>query len=367
MFNLPRFLVFAAALLTLGACDEEQVADDTAPAIRAIKHMVLDQRAGLQQRRIAGIVKAAVSTNVGFEIGGQAIELLRKAGDPVEAGELIARLDPEPYRLQVSQAQNTLAQQQATLDDAQKKFDQQQRLRTQGFATQTALDSAEAALKTAQGAVGVARSQLELAERDLAKTDLKAPFAGVIARRAVEVFEEVTGGQTIYAVQSDGEDKVEASLPETLINSVSLGSSVDVNFPPLGNVSVVGTVDEIAPLAGDANAYPIEIRLENAPPGLRAGMSAELIFRFETEATGEAFLVPMTAILPRVGSEAASIFVFDPATGTLDERAVQVTNVENNSLVIIGDLTPGDIVATAGVSFLHDGMQVTLFDSDLLN
>lgn len=364
--QFPRLIVMSVLCLCLAACEEEQAAQTQAPAVRAIKHMALDQRAGLQQRRIAGIVKAAVSTNVGFEINGQIVELLRKSGDAVEAGELIARLDPEPSRLQVAQARNTLAQQQATLDDAQKKFDQQQQLRTQGYATQTALDSAEAALKTAQGAVGVAESQLDLAERDLAKTDLKAPFTGVIARRAVEVFEEVGGGQTIYAIQSDGEDKVEASLPETLINSVSLGSGVDVSFPPLGNVAVKGMIDEIAPLAGDANAYPIEIKLENAPPGLRAGMSAELIFRFETEATGKAFMVPMTAILPRLGSEDGSIFVYDADSGTLDERPVTVTNVENNSLEIVGELAAGEIVATAGVSFLHDGMAVTLFDSDLL-
>ena len=364
--TLTRLVALSFALLALGACEEEKSAKDAEPAIRAIKHMTLDQRAGLQQRRIAGIVKAAVSTNVGFEINGQVVELLRKAGDAVEVGELIARLDPEPSRLQVAQAENTLAQQQATLDDARKKFDQQKKLRSQGYATQTALDTAEASLKNAEGAVGVAVSQLDLAKRDLAKTDLKAPFAGVIARQDVEVFEEVSGGQTIYAIQSEGEDKVEASLPETLINTVSLGSTVEVSFPPLGNASVKGVVDEIAPLSGGANAYPIEVKLENAPPGLRSGMSAELIFRFETEATGKAFLVPMTAILPRLGDEDASIFVYDPQTSKLNERMVQVTNVENNSLEIVGDLSAGEIVATAGVSFLHDGMQVTLFDSDLL-
>ena len=361
-----RYLMLLASALFLAACEEEQQATRSEPVVRAIKHMTLDQRAGLQQRRIAGVVTAAISTNVGFEIGGQVIELLRKTGDSVEAGELIARLDPEPYRLQAAQAENTLAQANATLDDARKKFEQQRKLRQQGYATQTAFDTAEASFKNAEGAVGVAESQLDLARRDLAKTDLKAPFAGVIARRAVEVFEDVTGGQSIYVVQSAGEDKIEASLPETLINTVSLGSAVDVGFPPLGNMTVKGIVDEIAPLAGDANAYPIEVRLEQAPPGLRSGMSAELLFRFETESTGKAFLIPMTALKPRVGSEQASIFVYSAATGKLAEREVLVTNVENNSLEIVGELTAGEIIATAGVSFLHDGMSVTLFNPELL-
>lgn len=353
--------------LGLAACDEEEEeAADKTEVVRAIKHMTLGQRAGLQERRIAGVVTAATTTNVAFEIGGQVVALMRKTGDRVEEGELIAQLDAEPYRLRLSQAENTLAQAQASADDARKKFEQQKRLMEQGFATRTAFDSAEATLKNAEGAVGVAQSQLDLARRDLAKTDLRAPFAGVIARKEIDVFEEVSGGQPIYSMQTAGQNKIEAALPETMVNSVSLGSAVDVRFPPLGDITASGVVDEIAPLTGDANAYPVKVRLENAPPGLRPGMSAELTFRFPTERTGNAFLVPLSAIKPTVdtGSEAV-VFVYDPDTKTLDARAVTVSNVENNSLEIIGELAEGEIIATAGVSFLHEGMRVDLFTPEL--
>lgn len=369
IMHLPRILLLALTAFALASCDEEQASEESEPVVRAIKHMTLGERAGLQQRRIAGVVTAAIQTNVGFEISGQVIELLRNAGDTVEDGALIARLDPVPARLRVEQSENALAQAQATLVDASRKFEQQSQLRQQGYATQTAFDSAESAYKNAQGAVGVAVSQLDLARRDLAKTDLKAPFSGVIARREVEVFEEVAGGQTIYAIQSSGKDKIDAALPETLINTIALGSAVDVSFPPLRGATAKGIVDEIAPLASDGNAYPIEIRLDNAPPGLRPGMSAEITFRFETQATGKAFLVPMTALKPQTRSEDdkdATVFVYDAATGTLSERRVKVANVLNNNLEIIGDLSEGEVIATAGVSFLHDGMSVTLFDPVLL-
>ena len=360
----PILCLLPAVLLA--GCDEEPTDPGPAP-VRTIKYAELNQRAGLQARRIAGVVTAAITSNVAFETGGQVVELLRRTGDSVDEGELVARLDKEPYRLQVSQAENSLAQATAQADDARKKFDQQKRLREQGFATQTAYDTALATLQNAEGAVGVAESQLDLARRDLAKTDLKAPFAGVIARKEVEVFEEVTGGQPIYAMQTSGEDKIEAAMPETLINVVSLGAKVEISFPPLGDVTVTGTLDEIAPLTGDANAYPIKIKLDNTPPGLRSGMSAELTFRFATEQTGTAFLVPMAAVKPGLGEDAdATVFIFDPQSKTLEERIVTVTNVEDNSLEIVGKLEAGEIIATAGVSFLHDGMQVELFDAELL-
>lgn len=359
---MKTFLKALACLLpvVLAGCDEESEAP-AEEVIRSIKYMTLEQRAGAQERRIAGIVAAAQTTNAAFETAGQVIELLRRSGDPVSEGDLIARLDPEPYQLRVSEAENALAQAQASLDDAQKKFDQQKKLLDQGFATRTAFDSAEATLKNAKGAYGVAESQLDLARRDLNKTDLKAPFSGVIARKDVDVFEEIGGGQSIYAIQSADEGKIEASMPETLINTVSLGTVVEVSFPPLGGALTSGRIDEIAPSAGDANAYPIEIVLDNAPPGMRPGMSAQITFSFETEETGSAFVVPIGAVAAQPGGP-GRVFVFDPQSKTLATRTVNVANVHDNSLQIIGDLSSGEIIATAGISFLHDGMRVDLFD-----
>lgn len=350
-----------AAALALSACDEDS--DETGPdPVRAIKHTALDTRAGLQARKIAGVVAADVTSNVAFETGGQVIELLRKAGDEVEAGELLARLDPEPMELALRQAEGELERAIAGADDARKKYEQQKQLMERGFATQTAFDSAEATMKSAEGSVAVARSAVERARRDLARAELKAPFAGVIARRSVEVFEEVTGGQPIFAMQTAGRGKIEASLPETLVNRITLGDSVEVSFPPLGSATVTGTVDEIAPLAGDANAYPIKLALDRAPAGLRPGMSAELTFRFATEATGKAFLVPLAAVQPDVGGTGeARVYIYDPESRTVTGRDVRITNIEGNNLEIVGDLEAGEIIATAGVSFLHDGMRVDLY------
>ncbi len=352
----------ALGTLALAGCDQEE-ADTPEEIVRAIKYVTLDRRAGQQERRIAGVVAASVTSNVAFEVSGQIIELTRQTGDQVNKGDLLARLDPEPYLLEVSRTSNALAQSTAELNDTRSKFEQQSRLFDQGFATQTAYDSAEAAFRNAEGSVGVAQSQLEIAQRDVAKTDLLAPFDGVIASRPVEVFEEVTTGQSIYALQTSGQDKVEASLPETLINIVSLGDEAQVQFPPLGGATVPGFIDEIAPLTGDANAYPIKIRLETIPPGLRPGMSAELIFQFSTEATGEAWMLPLGAIKPQVESQdEGSVFVYEPETKTLSERDVTVVNVRGNELEVMGDLQEGEVVATAGISFLHEGMTVTLFD-----
>lgn len=359
---MRRVLLLPLLLLPVSACEEEKQAAAENP-VRAIKYMKLDKRAGVQERRIAGQVAAENTSNVAFETSGRVVALLRRAGDPVKKGDLIARLDPEPFKIQVGQKQAELDAAEAKAADARKKYAQQKQLLERGYTTRTAYDTAEANMKSAEGAVASAQKVLDRARRDLEKTDLKAPLAGVIATRSVDLFEEVAGGKPIYSIQTATGGKIEAALPETLVNRVSLGARVTVSFPPLGGAAVTGKIDEVAPLTGDANAYPIKVSLDKVPPGMRPGMSAELIFRFATQATGKAFLVPFGAVRPSVrGSHEATVFIYDPKTGKLSEHPVNIANVEGNKLQIVGKLDAGSIIAIAGVSFLHDGMVVKLLD-----
>ncbi|MGZ0186809.1 MAG: efflux RND transporter periplasmic adaptor subunit [Alphaproteobacteria bacterium] len=174
----------AAALLTvlLVGCEEQQAAAPPAP-IRAIKYMTLQSGTAQQERGIAGIVVAGTTSTAAFQTTGQVIELKKKVGDVVKAGEVLARLDPEPLRLRVSSARSEVARAQASVSDSQSKHRQQKQLFDKGFATRTNFESALASLRTSRGALGVAQSQLNIARRDLSKTVLKAPFSGVIAKR----------------------------------------------------------------------------------------------------------------------------------------------------------------------------------------
>lgn len=352
-----------AMLLLLSACEDEKAASADVP-VRAIKYTVLTDGVAAQQRRISAVVEAATTSNVAFQTAGQVIELVHKVGDEVAEGDLLARLDPEPLQLKLAGAQSELQKAQAALSDAESKHAQQDQLFKGGYTTRTNFETALANLRTARGALGVARSQLNIARRDLEKAELRAPFSGVVAKKNIERFEEVSSGQAIYTIQTEADTEVRVSLPETLIRAVSVGDAVKVEVPLASPDAIDGKVTEIAPLAEGVNAYPVAIRLEDPPPGLRPGMSAEAVFEFRTAESNGAFTVPMSALKPTVGSEGGSLYVFND--GKLAEKSVRVVNVRDNSLQIVGDVQVGDIVATAGVSLLHDGMQVRLLDPEAL-
>jgi len=215
-------------------------------------------------------------------------------------------------------------------------------------------------VRTSQGALGVAESQYRSARRDLEKATLIAPFEGVVAQKEVDRFEEVASGQTIYVLQTEGAYDVRVSLPETLIVQAKVGDSVKVFASLDREQALAGVISEAAPLAEGANAYRVTINLKNPPAALRPGMSAEVAFEFPTPEGGDAYAVPLGSVKTDIGGEGGTVFVW--RDGVLTERKVQVVNIRDNRLQIVGDVAPGDVIAIAGVSLLYDGMAAKLLD-----
>ncbi len=364
-----KILLISFLLPVLSACKEEKAVVE-AP-VRAIKSMVVEQRAGEQVRRIAGIVEANLVTDIAFEVSGRILELNAEVGDKVETGALIARLDPEPYLLKIQSTQAQLSEAEARLRDASAKFSQQSTLHKKGFATRTALDTAQANLDSATSTVNLTKSVLELSQRDFKKTNLIVPVNGHVSEKYVERFSEITAGKKIVEISSDGQMKIKSTVPEGMVQRLKVGDGVEVSFPTIleeHNGEMVaqkgtGRITEIAGSAGSANSYAVTARLTSEHPEAKPGMTVEVSFKFETAATGTAFMLPVSAVLPTAEKNSGAIFVYDKQEKVLRKRTIKVVNVRDNELEVVGEIKAGDIVATAGVSFLLDNMKVTLLDT----
>ena len=353
------FTMFAA--LSLVACEEEQVVKPT--VIRAIKSMALTTRAGEQTRKIAGITEAATVTDLAFEVNGRIVEIPVDIGDALGKGDVVARLDDESFKLKIKSAEGQLADARARLLDAEAKFQQQSTLYNKGFATKTAYDTALANMNSANSSVEIASSSLQLAERDLQLTTLRSPLAGQVSEKFAERFYEITAGQKIIKLSAVGDIKVKASVPEGLVARLSVGDQITATFPTLDRRQLNGKVTQISGRAGNTNSFPIIAVLDNPDADILPGLTVEVGISFKTDATGKAFLVPVTAVLPEVEPRVGSVFVFDKSAGVVRKRKIHVVNVRGNELEISGELAEGDIIATAGVSFLVDGMEVKLQES----
>ncbi len=357
------------ALASLG-CGQPEPPAELPP--RAIRWMTVTRDLPAEQRTISGIVMAIDETSLAFEVGGTVLDVKVNLGDHVERDQVLARLDPEPFELAVRDADAELTAAIARNEAAQANYERTQALFDANVASQQELDRDVAQRDSTSSRVDAARARLNLTRRDLRRSVLRAPFEGSISVRNVDPAMKLASGQVAFEMDSEESGlRVEVQMPETLIARIERGMRAEASFPSVGSADdqaaspVEAKVTEIGTRAGTGNAFPVRADLVDTPAGIRSGMTAELTFslpRVDADQLGiDGFLVPFAAVRVEQG-EQFSAFVFDEASSTVRMTPVQTGGVRDNEIAVLSGLTEGDVIATAGVSFLRDGQTVTLLD-----
>ncbi|WP_425403893.1 efflux RND transporter periplasmic adaptor subunit [Hwanghaeella sp.] len=363
---MKRFPLILATLALLAACDD--AAEPAPEVIRPIAWIAVEPFGLEQVRRLSGTLQAVRTASLSFEVGGKVAAVAAKLGDIVKKGDMLAEIDSAPYRLNVNAARGALQEASAALREAENTYRRQKQLFDKGWIAQAALDNAVATLDSARSNVDIAQAQFELMQRDMADTKLLAPYDGRITSRTIEPSQQVSAGQPVFEIEGQGGLEVSVMVPETIIQRVSDGQTFDVNFAGIDNLTAKARVTEIGPRAETSNAFPVTLALDADYPSLRSGMSVEVNFTFEgrgrTGYSGKTVKVPFSAIIPG-NAQDALVYVFDPDTGTVSRRSVQTENIIDNQVLISSGLEAGEIIATAGVSFLRDGQKVRLFDTSV--
>jgi RND family efflux transporter MFP subunit len=370
----PGVVALAALLSVLGGCGQEELPPEL-PS-RAIQWERISGAHSGQQRVISGIVLAVSDTQLAFEVGGLVETVEVNLGDRVASDQVLARLDPEPFELNVRDAQAVLSEALASQEVARADYERAASLFEANVASRQEYDRALAMRDSRDSQVEAAEARLNLARRDLRRSVLRAPFSGAISVREVDPAMKLASGQTVFEMDS-GESglRVEVQMPETLIAQIEQGDAATVAFPSIGDARIdvegrtfAAIVSEVGTRAGVGNAFPVRADLVEPPPGLRPGMTAEVTFSVARD-TGvadlEGFLVPVAAVVAEA-DDRYSAFVFDEATSTVRRTPIRSGGVQGNLIAILEGLEEGDIIATAGVPFLRDGQEVTLLGEHLM-
>ncbi|MCC2604212.1 efflux RND transporter periplasmic adaptor subunit [Planctobacterium marinum] len=350
-------------LFSLISCSE--VKPPPEPAIRPITWVQAEPSSFKQIRRLSGTIQPVEATNLSFEVGGKIKTIDVDLGDRIQKGQIIARLDQRTYRLSLQSAEANLQQAKSSLSEAQNEFTRYKELIAKGLVSASGFDNVKAAFESAESAVNIAQAQLDIARKDLADTELEAPYDGTVTKRLAEPSMQISPGQAIFEIEGTDGLEVKVMVPETLISRLNKEVDVAVSFPALPGMSNTGTITELGSRAESANAFPVNVFVLSPPKELRAGMTAEVDFSFQgagrTGYSGDIFRLPIAAIMPGQG-QTSYIFVFDPTSQTVSKRLVQTENIYDNQILVSTGLEPGEIVATAGVNYLQDGQTVKLLD-----
>jgi RND family efflux transporter MFP subunit len=155
-------------------------------------------------------------------------------------------------------------------------------------------------------------------------------------------------------------------MPEIFIAQLREGEPVEVTFDALPGEMFPATISEVGVAAGGlATTFPVTVSLREASPEILPGMAAEVAIRFETVDGRERIIVPTFA----VGEDRRGRFVFiaepgDDGHTIARRRMVKVGDLTSEGLEILEGLEEGELLITAGVSRIEDGMQVRLLRKD---
>jgi RND family efflux transporter MFP subunit len=350
-----RGAALAAALLatSLSACNDRTVA----PAERAaLVHTELVQpRDGQAAVTLTGEVQARFSADLSFRVNGRVLERLVDVGAHVNAGDLLARLDPAEQQADFEAATATVTATEAQLRVAQATFDRQSNLLSSGFTTRTAHDQAQEQLRTAQSTLESANAELGRAREALGDTELHARAAGVVTARSLEVGQVVQAAQSVFTLAQDGERDAVFDVPESMLSRDIEGGRVSLALISGPDVTGVGYVREISPaIDPKSSTVRVKVAIHNPSPAMTLGsaIAGTAGTKPATEIT-----LPWTA-LTAVGAKPA-VWIVDPKTKTASLKPVTVDAYEAGAVLIKEGLEAGDRVVIDGGKLLSSGQPVT--------
>ncbi len=359
LLMMPLLVFLAASFMS---CSKEEPPPE--PIIRPVRYIQVFSTGGRHTRTFSGVARAGVESKLSFKVAGTIKRLAVDVGDQVEAGQLIAELDAEDYRLQVLEAEASLTQAKARERNASASYERVRDLYANRNASKQDLDEARSAYESAAATAESMDKRLELAQRRLGYTRLTAPVTGSIASCLVEINENIQAGQTIVLLTSGSDLEVRVGIPEVLIAGIEEGSAITVTFDALPDREFTGRVTEVGVATTDmATTYPVTVRLDRSDPDIRPGMAATVAFVFEAEGPRGRFFVPPVA----VGEDREGRFVFvvsptESGFGVVHRRAVKVGEITGRGLEILEGLSDGELVVIAGVSRIQDGLKVKVLE-----
>jgi RND family efflux transporter MFP subunit len=343
-----------ASLVMLASCGPE--AETTAPEARPVRTVTAAKQEAGTPVIMTGRIEAQDHAAIGFRISGRMIERPVNVGDRIEAGQVIARLEPQNEENALRAAKANLVAAQAALTQARNHFERQETLFGQGWTTAALFDQAKKAATTAQSQVDAAEAQLKSAHDLVSFTELKADAPGVVTSVGAEPGEVVQAGQMIIRVaRQDGRDAV-FDVPAQMLRSAPADPLITVVLTDAPSVKATGRIREVAPQADPVTrTFTVRIGLTNPPNAMRLGATVTGTLQMNAVP-----LIELPASALTKFNRQPAVWVIDPSNLTASIRNVGVARFDPATVAVSQGLDVGEIVVTAGVQALHPGQKVRL-------
>jgi RND family efflux transporter MFP subunit len=337
----------------------------------------------------SGYVVARRQATVSAKITGKLNQLFIEEGVHVKQGDVVATLDDRnasaallQAKAGVAQAESTLTQAKAAAADITPIYERDRKLAAAGVISATALEQSKANYDAKQTDVGVAqgnlavrRAALEIAQRDLDDTIVRAPFTGVVTTKNAQPGEIVSplsagGGFTrsgICTLVDMDSLEVEVDVSENFISRVQAGEPATLKLNAYPDWSIPAYVIAVVPTADRSKAtVKVRVGFKSRDPRILPEMGARVSFlsraqKGENGATNAGGVtLPLGAV--QGGADSATGVVYVLHDDTVERREVKLGPRGTDTQTVIAGVSPGERVAVGDLTKLSDGAHVKVVD-----
>ena len=303
---------------------------------------------------LTGSVESRRISVVASEVEGVVEQLVAREGDQVDKGHILVKLRRTNLRLRLDAVRGQLQEAEARQRLADTSLERSKGLYKEKIISQQQLDDAESEFEAWGGRVAQLEAEVARLEDDLARTTVRAPFAGVVVQELVAEGEWLGAGGSVVELLDYRDLEVTVDVPESSFSGLTVGSPARVIIQSLGEVEVEGQVRAVVPRAdARARSFPTKISITNPDGRIAVGMLARV--HLPVGEAASAVIVPKDAVVTK--ANAAAVFRIKDDE-TVERVAVEVGSAVGVWVAVTGEVGPGDRLITRGNERVFPGQTV---------
>jgi RND family efflux transporter MFP subunit len=326
--------VMAAALF---GCEKSSSGARPAAALAPLDSIVLELEQAPLERQLDGRIEAVNQGTLAAQTSGRVTEILYDVNDFVPAGAVVVRIRATEQRAGVAQAQANLREATARETEAQQRYERVSVMYQQKLVAKAALDEASANHDAAKAHLAAARAELQSAQEGLSYTEVRAPYAGIVTKRNVQVGETVAPGTSLMSGLSLQFLRVTVDIPQSIVGQVRRIRKAAVYVDGRRIEATKLTVFPEA--AGTSNTFRARLELPENATDLYPGMFVKVAFVI---GEAERLLVPVEALVER--GDVTAVYVID-ASGRATLRQIRPGHRFDGKVEVLAGLSAKERIA----------------------
>lgn len=311
-----------------------------------------------ERLRLSGSLTAEKQAMLSPRMDGLVKGVMVDAGDTVQKGDILLRLDPAIARHQLRQAEAATAEARAKVTESARLVKEAERLRGENYISATELANREANLALNQAALSAAKAMESMVAEQLQRHELPAPFSGVISAKRTEAGEWINRGDPVLELVALDAVRIDVSAPQERFADISADSRVDIYPDSLPGQQFPANIIALVPVSNpQARAFLVRMVVKSDTNKLLPGTSATAVIHLQSD-TDPGVIIPRDAIL-RHPDGGRSVFVIED-NNTASRRQIRVGRESAEEAVVTQGLSVADRVVVRGNEVLRDNLTVEI-------